>query len=313
METAGLAMGGVGLVGLFTTSLEIMVRISAARAYGEKYELFISKLELERARLLIWGRDGRHERLEDPIIRQNVGEILGWLKDTLEKAEGMKKQYGLRDQENHEAENRGQETSLHISRVATDVIVSSPARRAKETHGKASTWRKIRWSISGQRKTLELLNELRGFINSLYELVPVPTDVESALLNAVQRPLMSIPLRHSPKQYHTGLLPRHAPPFKVVVLRRRNVYRTTLRGIQQTRGEEANNRHLKGASSGVIRRKLRKVESSDSGYLVADYTMDRAVRWLWGAGLSDQFLTGQEGNTVKIVPCFLFLFFFETL
>ncbi|KAF8246126.1 hypothetical protein K440DRAFT_375311 [Wilcoxina mikolae CBS 423.85] len=270
MEFAGLAMGGAGLVGLFTTTLEIFDRISAAKAYGERYELFISQLELERARLLIWGRDGRHERLEDPIIRRNVGEILGWLKDTLEKAETMKKRYGLQDQGNHEQENRGLGSSLTISRVETvtaDITISSPERRARETHGKASTWRKLRWSISGQKKTLELLNDLRGFINSLYELVPVVADVESALFDAIQRHVDTISLQHPSLLSHTNLPPRTAPPFQRTVTRYRSVYRTTLRRVQQPRGGGPINRHLKGIPNGVIKNKLRKAKGESSSTL----------------------------------------------
>jgi len=42
MEIAGFAIGGAGLVGTFKTTLEIFDRVSAAKAYGREYELFIS-------------------------------------------------------------------------------------------------------------------------------------------------------------------------------------------------------------------------------------------------------------------------------
>ncbi|KAF8533080.1 hypothetical protein BDD12DRAFT_524444 [Trichophaea hybrida] len=183
--------------------------------------------------------------IEDPIIRRNVGEILGWLKDTLEKAKTMKKQYGLRDQRHHEQENCGWSSSHTISRVETvtaDITISSPERRARETHGKASTWRKLRWSISGQRKTLELLNDLRGFINSLYEFVPVVADVESALFDAIQRHVDPISLQHTSLLLHTDLPPRTAPPFQRTVVRYRSVYRMTSRRVQQPRGGGSINR-----------------------------------------------------------------------
>jgi len=138
MEIAGLAISGAGLVGAFKTTLEIFDRVSAAKAYGREYELFISLLGQERDRLQIWGRDGLHERLADPIIRRNVGGILGWLQDTLERAEAIKKRYGL--------QHHGQRASPNILSVETftaDIIVSNPIRRVSDTHGKATTWRKL--------------------------------------------------------------------------------------------------------------------------------------------------------------------------
>jgi hypothetical protein len=51
MEIAGLAIGGAGLVGAFKTTLEIVDRVSTAKAYGREYELFISLLGQERDRL----------------------------------------------------------------------------------------------------------------------------------------------------------------------------------------------------------------------------------------------------------------------
>jgi hypothetical protein len=48
MEIAGFAIGGAGHVGAFKTT-----RVSAAKAYGREYELFISLLGQERDRLQI--------------------------------------------------------------------------------------------------------------------------------------------------------------------------------------------------------------------------------------------------------------------
>ncbi|KAF8246127.1 hypothetical protein K440DRAFT_632601 [Wilcoxina mikolae CBS 423.85] len=258
MEFASLAMGGIGLVGAFTSSLEIFDRISAAKAYGKEYELFNSLLELERARLQIWGRDGSHERLADPIIQRNVGEILGWLQDTLEKAEAVKKRYGL--------QHHGQTASSNIMTVGTfttGIIVSSPARRVSDTHERASTWRKLRWSVSGQKKALELLNELRGFINKLYEFVPVAAGVESTIhinlpLDSAAQP--AVPQPHGilePLQLSQICPPQETQYFVGTAFRRRPVHQRSVRlGSRQFGSGRPTNRR-----NGVTKGRVSKRET----------------------------------------------------
>ncbi|KAF8533079.1 prion-inhibition and propagation-domain-containing protein [Trichophaea hybrida] len=255
MEFAGLAMGGIGLVGALTSSLEIFDRISSAKAYGKEYELFISLLELERARLQIWGRDGMHERLADPIIQQNVGEILGWLQDTLERAEAVKKRYGLQHHGQRESSN-----IMSVGKFTTGIIVSSPARRMSDTHGRASTLKKLRWSVSGQKKALKLMNELRGFINKLYEFVPIAVGVEATIrinvpLNSAAQP--AAPQLHEilePLQLSQICPPQEPQHFVGTTFRRRPAHQRSVRlGSRKLRSDKPANRWIGVTKGGVYK------------------------------------------------------------
>jgi hypothetical protein len=96
--------GGVtlGIAGLFSTAVEVVDRISAAKYYGEDYPLFFTKVVTEHMRLSRWGQavelargvrsevDGessqnhdsriqQHELLQDLEIRNAVTELPAWV------------------------------------------------------------------------------------------------------------------------------------------------------------------------------------------------------------------------------------------
>lgn len=50
--------GGVtlGIAGLFSTTVEVVHRSSAAKSYSENYQLFVTKVVTERMRLSCWGQ-----------------------------------------------------------------------------------------------------------------------------------------------------------------------------------------------------------------------------------------------------------------
>lgn len=97
MEPLGLR---IGLAGLFTASLEVLDRISVAKSYSEGYDLFVTKIEIERLRLFLWGQavgisDGmgaRHELLHDPVVRKHVHELLTWEAHFFESSDLRKQQ-----------------------------------------------------------------------------------------------------------------------------------------------------------------------------------------------------------------------------
>ncbi|KAF8252078.1 hypothetical protein K440DRAFT_609914 [Wilcoxina mikolae CBS 423.85] len=56
VDPIGLTLGLASLASLFTTCLDVLDRISAAKSYGSDYNLFITKVETERLRLFRWGQ-----------------------------------------------------------------------------------------------------------------------------------------------------------------------------------------------------------------------------------------------------------------
>ncbi|KAF8252076.1 hypothetical protein K440DRAFT_491309, partial [Wilcoxina mikolae CBS 423.85] len=142
MEPVGLT---IGLVSLFTSPLTILERITAAKTYGEDYHLFVTKVNIERLRLFRWGQTAglirQHKLLNDPEVRDAVTELLAWGVSFFGDVEGVKQRYGR---------SPGRTTSLMIT----------------------SALNKLRWALSGKKKSEKLLQELTWFVDKLHELIP---------------------------------------------------------------------------------------------------------------------------------------------
>jgi hypothetical protein len=170
----------IGLVGLFAASLDVLDRISTAKAYGKDYQIFVAKIETERFRLLLWGQaiglapvelaaDGicsqQHELLQDPRVNEKVCELLTWAIQLFEDSDTIRRRHNI---------DRALITILPRSQAPPVTAAAS-----EHSWGKAgiqtrstSTMVKMRWALSGKRKSEELLQNLRWFVDKLHELVP---------------------------------------------------------------------------------------------------------------------------------------------
>ncbi|KAF8252073.1 hypothetical protein K440DRAFT_19100 [Wilcoxina mikolae CBS 423.85] len=151
----------IGLVGLFAASLDVLDRISTAKAYGKDYQLFVTKVETERLRLQLWGQAVglapagttlASQHLQDPRIRNKVQELLMWAIQLFDDSEAIKKRH---------APTRA-------------LIAFLPGRNTSPitgVRGGGSTAMKMRWAISGKRRSEKTLQELGWFVDKLHELV----------------------------------------------------------------------------------------------------------------------------------------------
>lgn len=156
VDPVGLTLG---LASLFAASLEVLDRISAAKSYGKDYLLFVTKVETERLRLFLWGKavglsgtSASSQHLQDPQIRIKVSELLNWAIQLFEDSETFK------------------------TRHSKDMVVTSstPGQGGSlvATGKKASAMMRIKWVLSGKRKSEKLLQDLSWFVDKLHELVP---------------------------------------------------------------------------------------------------------------------------------------------
>ena len=104
-EAARLAIGAVGLAGLFTTCVERIDYVSLGRNHSRDYELSMTKLTLLKARLDAWGESLQvlHKGKENTALQNHwleeqgtVGKCLVGIKSILEDDKRMKSRYGLK-------------------------------------------------------------------------------------------------------------------------------------------------------------------------------------------------------------------------
>jgi len=178
MEPISLTLSVLSVSGLFSAGLEAIDQFSAAKTYGEDYQLFVTKTNIERLRMVRWGQavglvqvevsSKQHESLHDPEVRGTVCELLAWAVWFFGDAEGLKKQHGV----------RGSGVITFLPRSGNSIIpralnYSYPRERAEKLQMHASAFNKLKWAFSNKRKPGKLLHEFTWFVDKFHELVPI--------------------------------------------------------------------------------------------------------------------------------------------
>jgi len=184
----------LSIAGLFAASIDVLNLISTAKSYPKDYRIFVAKVETERLRLFRWGqavgltreRDGessqQHELLRDPRMREKVCELLTWAILLFEDSDTVRKRYSISSSITIESPTRalvaftpGLDRATGTTNQASPENVAAsnnPRRRAGFRLTNALAILKIRWALSGKRKSEKLLQDLSWFVNILRELVP---------------------------------------------------------------------------------------------------------------------------------------------
>ncbi|GJC82523.1 heterokaryon incompatibility protein S [Colletotrichum liriopes] len=211
MEIAATAVGVLGLVGLYSTCIEMLDALSSAARYGIGRELLQTKIEVERVRLMIWGDAvgladielfvGKKEPTEDDLagvdeglqrtaLRDAVAGLLTCFLRTFEDIEDLQKRYGLAP--------RGQPGTAAAAAAASSTAAGpenaakQPARelltstfrrtyarfqdRAATSQKQATHLTKATWAVADERKFRALIGELRAINDSLTSLLPAVRD-----------------------------------------------------------------------------------------------------------------------------------------
>lgn len=181
MESFGLTLS---IAGLFTTCITCFEVFQRAKDYDEDVEILLTKLDLEKARLLIWGNkvgilketlnEGRSPELENITTANFVKISLDSIQSLFSRSEKLQNKYGLR------------EGDLDTSQPSQPIGLLSSTSMAEYNPLNMRFWvrhaskrdrfiflSKTKWAIYEKAKFEGLITTLKGFIDSLYEQVPV--------------------------------------------------------------------------------------------------------------------------------------------
>ncbi|KAK6814087.1 hypothetical protein RU639_010128 [Aspergillus parasiticus] len=99
MEPAGLAVGVIGLCGLFNTCLDVVNKYDAWKDFGSESRCLTAQFEAQKLRLQKWGEavvvehesvSNKHPKpLDDPRTRSNVQNLLLAIKDICGKEDAL--------------------------------------------------------------------------------------------------------------------------------------------------------------------------------------------------------------------------------
>ena len=185
MEAAGLVFGATGFAAaLFSASVDCFNFVDSCRAYGRDYEMVLTKLDIEKTRLLQWGH-GVGLCSGDPQngvpgldSNQMVERVLNCICLLLTDADKLRSKYGMETSEVSSSAPSGDMavTSVSRSRLLDFTKKYADFRRHIALRQKrTSTSAKMAWAIRESSRFALLVNDLREYINGLYEIAQVPS------------------------------------------------------------------------------------------------------------------------------------------
>lgn len=180
MEPVGLAIGVIGLAGVFKSCVELFGYFSTYRSYVHDYSLLDAKLHVEKAFLLLWADRVRllHEdydrRLDNPTIREAVSHILSSITHLLSETSSLQQRYGVEQRDGPHSQLLVSQSSTIGASLKEKFKNDYNAMQLRIHHRKAttSTSDKLRWMIVDKDKFNNLIAELSHFTSKLDALLP---------------------------------------------------------------------------------------------------------------------------------------------
>ncbi|KAI0479777.1 prion-inhibition and propagation-domain-containing protein [Xylaria cf. heliscus] len=169
MEVAGLSIGIVGLVSLFSTCTEIAERWDSYKSSVVESASLRARLTADRVRFQQWGQsvgigkdrleDNHHKALDKPSIRSAIDLILQSIKNL------------------DEGTNRLAPYLDHFS----DPAVLLPDQRLQSPKSIESSTRlsRIGWALRGKRRAILLVESFNTLVQTLHDLIPPRGTTES--------------------------------------------------------------------------------------------------------------------------------------
>ncbi|KAI0509464.1 prion-inhibition and propagation-domain-containing protein [Xylaria bambusicola] len=169
MEPAGLAVGVTGLIGIFSTCLDIVERWDSYKDFGVESGSLIARFRADRVRFQQWGQrvgidkgkhgDGYHKALDDPLIRPVVDQILQSIKhfddDTGDFTSCLRPISGLIDPLAHS------KSVLPRERPQFEKYQDATSRKSR-----------LGWALRWKTRSLAFVESFDALVQKLYDLVP---------------------------------------------------------------------------------------------------------------------------------------------
>lgn len=149
MDPAGLAVGLIGLAGLFNTCMDVVQRCSSYKHFAQDSHSLNTRFEAQKLRLEKWGQavgldnrtlaDSRHEAAHDPRTVSVIKEILGL---------------------------------IHQCCDSPDISAPLQASPSCSLNSPPSRGQKIGWALKTKTKRIAQVTQFRELVQTLHDLVP---------------------------------------------------------------------------------------------------------------------------------------------
>lgn len=182
MEPVGVAIGALGLVGLFSTCIDGFQLVERGKYLGKDFNLLETKFCNQRLRLKAWGEacglmdtknGGYDSRLDEAELRANIERTLNHIMITLQNERLLANKYGLKEYQaipkrtylTHQAV--GPISRMHLDPTTWREKFNGFKHRIDTTQKQAPLRAKARWTIGDRKKFVELVHDLKDLIDDL--------------------------------------------------------------------------------------------------------------------------------------------------
>ena len=184
----GVTASAITMASLFSTCIECFDYFKAAQAFKKDSEILLTKLDIEKTRLLIWGsnvgilqaRGSQRVCSLDNVDRSTViEECLESVKSLLTDSFDLQAKYGL--QTATEAETRVHENKRLVSSNSMSTFKASYNRfwvHSNGVQGRPNFLSRTKWAIRDKSKFETLICSLRDLVNGLNEVMPVNASLQ---------------------------------------------------------------------------------------------------------------------------------------
>jgi len=193
VEPVSLTIGVVALASLFSTCIECFNYFNAGRRLEEDLEILLVKLDVEKARLLIWGNgvgilkaedEGRAVELGDPSKTPLIERCLERIKSLLSDTKDLQGTYGV--QASTESRALAAKSSAIVSVNSMNLFETSYRRfwvRFARNQTRSGVLTRTKWAIHDKPKFEGLVIHLREIIDGLNQVLPIPRETQDQIMH----------------------------------------------------------------------------------------------------------------------------------
>lgn len=190
----GLAASLVSLAAIFKACVDSFELYKAAENCEESLNTVLVELDCEKERLLIWAEAIGLVQLESgtrhPDIEKHekvIKAALEQIRSLLSNATKLQERYGIKVFD--DSSTIAAATTDPISKNSTMMFKIAYKRfisrlNSSDSNNTPSLTMKIRWAIRDRAKFMGLIVTLKGFVDRLFQIIPVSREVQDTMVEA---------------------------------------------------------------------------------------------------------------------------------
>lgn len=191
VERAGLPTGAIALATLFGTCVECFDYFRVPRSLKKDLEILFVRLDVEKTRILLWANaigilnsksEGRDPQLQDDEVEKSVERCLWSIRTLLTDAEGLQNQYGLRPATEGSTSRAPKDLPSANGVAMFRASYNRFCVRYSGSQGRVSALSKEKWTIYDKPKFEILVNDLRGLVDGLIQVVQVKQESQDQIV-----------------------------------------------------------------------------------------------------------------------------------